>query len=273
MRKGWLLNLREGPTPYADAWALQKALIGARQREELADGLILLEHEPVFTIGRSARADHLLVPREFLTGKGFEVYDIERGGSVTYHGPGQLVGYPILDLRAYNEDVVKYVRSLEETVLRTLQDFGLAAQRLRGFPGVWAGHEKVAAVGVAVKRKTILRTLQDFGLAAQRLRGFPGVWAGHEKIAAVGVAVKRKVTMHGFALNVGPDLAPFDYINPCGIGRPVTSMARLLGRPLPVDEVRLAYARRFAEVFDLTLGAVAREDLLRAASGYAAASA
>ena len=233
-RKGWLLNLREGPTPYADAWALQKALIGARQREELADGLILLEHEPVFTIGRSARADHLLVPREFLTGKGFEVYDIERGGSVTYHGPGQLVGYPILDLRAYNEDVVKYVRSLEETVLRTLQDFGLAAQRLRGFPGVWAGHEKVAAVGVAVK---------------------------------------RKVTMHGFALNVGPDLAPFDYINPCGIGRPVTSMARLLGRPLPVDEVRLAYARRFAEVFDLTLGAVAREDLLRAASGYAAASA
>ncbi len=234
MRKGWLLNLREGPTPYADAWALQKALIGARQREELADGLILLEHEPVFTIGRSARADHLLVPREFLTGKGFEVYDIERGGSVTYHGPGQLVGYPILDLRAYNEDVVKYVRSLEET---------------------------------------ILRTLQDFGLAAQRLRGFPGVWAGHEKIAAVGVAVKRKVTMHGFALNVGPDLAPFDYINPCGIGRPVTSMARLLGRPLPVDEVRLAYARRFAEVFDLTLGAVAREDLLRAASGYAAASA
>ena len=234
MRKGWLLNLREGPTPYADAWALQKALIGARQREELADGLILLEHEPVFTIGRSARADHLLVPREFLTGKGFEVYDIERGGSVTYHGPGQLVGYPILDLRAYNEDVVKYVRSLEET---------------------------------------ILRTLQDFGLAAQRLRGFPGVWAGHEKIAAVGVAVKRKVTTHGFALNVGPDLAPFDYINPCGIGRPVTSMARLLGRPLPVDEVRLAYARRFAEVFDLTLGAVAREDLLRAASGYAAASA
>ncbi len=233
-RKGWLLNLREGPTPYADAWALQKALIGARQREELADGLILLEHEPVFTIGRSARADHLLVPREFLTGKGFGVYDIERGGSVTYHGPGQLVGYPILDLRAYNEDVVKYVRSLEET---------------------------------------ILRTLQDFGLAAQRLRGFPGVWAGHEKIAAVGVAVKRKVTMHGFALNVGPDLAPFDYINPCGIGRPVTSMARLLGRPLPVDEVRLAYARRFAEVFDLTLGAVAREDLLRAASGYAAASA
>ena len=233
-RKGWLLNLREGPTPYADAWALQKALIGARQREELADGLILLEHEPVFTIGRSARADHLLVPREFLTGKGFEVYDIERGGSVTYHGPGQLVGYPILDLRAYNEDVVKYVRSLEET---------------------------------------ILRTLQDFGLAAQRLRGFPGVWARHEKVAAVGVAVKRKVTMHGFALNVGPDLAPFDYINPCGIGRPVTSMARLLGRPLPVDEVRLAYARRFAEVFDLTLGAVAREDLLRAASGYAAASA
>src|SRR5437016_8426668 len=209
MRKGWLLNLREGPTPYADAWALQKALIGARQRKELADGLILLEHEPVFTIGRSARADHLLVPREFLTGKGFEVYDIERGGSVTYHGPGQLVGYPILDLRAYNEDVVKYVRSLEETVLRTLQ---------------------------------------DFGLAAQRLRGFPGVWAGHEKIAAVGVAVKRKVTMHGLALNVGPDLAPFDYINPCGIVSHVKSIALQHRRHLHCHDVRLTQVLTIAEL-------------------------
>lgn len=232
MRRGWLLDLRDGLTPYADAWALQKAVVSARQQEVLADGLLLLEHEPVFTIGRSTRADHLLVPREVLTSKGFGVYDIERGGSVTYHGPGQLVGYPILDLRAYNEDVVKYVRSLEET---------------------------------------ILRTLLDFGIAAQRLRDFPGVWAGNEKIAAVGVAVKRKVTMHGFALNVDPDLAHFDYINPCGIGRPVASMARLLGRSLTVDEVRPVYARRFAEVFDMTLEAVSQEDLRRMASRHAVA--
>lgn len=230
MRTGWLLDLRDAPTPYADAWALQKDLVRARQQDDVTDGLILLEHEPVFTIGRSGRADHLFVPREFLTGKGFGVYDIERGGSVTYHGPGQLVGYPILDLRAYNEDVVKYVRLLEETVIRTLL---------------------------------------DFGITAQRLPGLTGVWAGAEKIAAVGVAVKRKVTMHGFALNVDPDLAHFAYINPCGTGRPVASMAHLLGRPLTVDDVRPVYIRQFRDVFGLALEPVSRDDLRRAASGHA----
>ena len=223
-RMGWLLDLRGGPTPYAGAWELQKALVAARQREEVTDGLMLLEHDPVFTIGRSGRSDHLLYPRELLAGKGFGVYEIERGGSVTYHGPGQLVGYPILDLRSYHEDVVKYMRSLEET---------------------------------------IIRTLLDFGIAAQRQRGYPGAWIGEEKIAAVGVAVKRKVTMHGFALNVDPALAHFDYINPCGIGRPVTSMARLVGRPLTVDEVRPVYARRFSEVFELSLEVVSLDDLQR----------
>src|SRR2546422_53852 len=130
-RQSWLLDLRGGPTPYAGAWELQKALVAARQREEVTDGLMLLEHEPVFTIGRSGQSDHLLYPRELLAGKGFGVYEIERGGSVTYHGPGQLVGYPILDLRSYHEDVVKYMRSLEETIIRTLLDFGIAAQLQR----------------------------------------------------------------------------------------------------------------------------------------------
>ncbi len=223
-RQGWLLNLRDGLTPYADAWALQKVLVAARQQGLIGDGLILLEHEPVFTFGRSTRAEHLMFPREFLGGQGFGVYDIERGGSVTYHGPGQLVGYPILDLRAYDEDVVKYMRSLEET---------------------------------------ILRTLAGFGIAAQRMRGYPGVWAGESKIAAVGVAVKRKVTMHGFALNVSPDLTPFEYINPCGIGRPVTSMAHVLGRAVELDEVRTVYVGRFAEVFGLEPVPVSRDRLER----------
>ncbi len=226
-RQGWLLNLCDGLTPYADAWALQKALVTARQQGEIGDGLILLEHEPVFTFGRSTRAEHLVFPREFLSGQGFGVYDIERGGSATYHGPGQLVGYPILDLRAYDEDVVKYMRSLEET---------------------------------------ILRTLGGFGIAAQRMRGYPGVWAGDAKIAAVGVAVKRKVTMHGFALNVSPDLTPFAYINPCGIGRPVTSMAHALGRTVAVDEVRPAYAACFAEIFGLEPVPVSRDRLERLAA-------
>lgn len=224
-RSGWLLNFDQGFSPYADAWALQKSLVAARQQGGIADGLILLEHEPVFTIGRSTRAEHLIFPREYLISQGFGVYDIERGGSITYHGPGQLVGYPILDLRAYNEDIVKFMRSLEET---------------------------------------LLRALADFGIAAQRVRGYPGAWVGEEKIAAVGVAVKRKVTMHGFALNVDSDLQHFNYINPCGLNRPATSMARVLGHPVDMAEVRAAYLRRFSEIYDLTLSPTTREALRHA---------
>lgn len=223
MRSGWLLDLNAGLTPYEVAWDLQKQLVEARQSGRIDDGLILLEHEPVFTLGRSSRPEHLPYPREALTDLGFSVYEIERGGSVTYHGPGQLVGYPILDLRAYNEDIVKYMRSLEET---------------------------------------LLRTLADFGIEGQRVRGFPGAWVGDEKIAAIGVAVKRKVTMHGFALNVDPDLSHFAYINPCGLNKPVTSMQKLLGRPVPPEEVRTSYARRFSEVYGLSLRPVTVDGLL-----------
>ncbi|MGH2398472.1 MAG: lipoyl(octanoyl) transferase LipB [bacterium] len=222
MRAGWLLDL-PGITPYAEAWGLQKALVAARQRGVISDGLVLLEHEPVFTTGRSTKSDHLVFPRESLAAQGFGVFEIERGGSITYHGPGQLVGYPILDLRAYNEDIVKYMRSLEET---------------------------------------LLRTLLDFEIAGERVRGYAGAWVGSEKIAAVGVAVKRKVTMHGFALNVDPDLNHFDLINPCGLGRPVTSLTRVLGRPVTLDEVRPVYVRRFEEVYGVDLEAVSQSQLL-----------
>lgn len=222
-RSAWLLDLTDGLTLYADAWALQSTFVAARQRGEIGDGLIMLEHEPVFTIGRSTRGDHLPVPREYLTRLGFGVYDVERGGSITYHGPGQLVGYPILDLRAYDEDIVKYMRTLEEATIRTLADFGISAERLRGYPGAW-------------------------------VRG--------EKIAAVGVAVKRKVTMHGFALNVNPTLEHFTYINPCGLGRPVTSMSRVLGRAIELAPVRNVYAQRFAEIFNVALTPQSREALL-----------
>ena len=226
-RDGWLLNLIDGITPYAQAWDLQKVLVAARQDDRLADGLILLEHEPVFTIGRSTRADHLLFPRDHLRAEGFGVYDIERGGSTTYHGPRQLVGYPILDLRAYGEDVVGYMRRLEETVLRTLR---------------------------------------AFGIDADRRPGFPGMWVGEEKIGAVGVAVKRKVTMHGFALNVDPDLSPFSLINPCGLGKPVTSMARVLGRPVTMDEIVPVYVKQFESVYDLRLAPVTRDVLVARAA-------
>ncbi len=214
---GWLLDLTDRLSPYAGAWDLQKQLVEARQHGRIGDGLVLVQHEPVFTLGRSSRPEHLPYPRQALAQLGFDVFEIERGGSVTYHGPGQLVGYLILDLRSYGDDVVKYMRSLEAT---------------------------------------ILATLGDFDIDAQRIRGFPGVWAGEEKIAAVGVAVKRKVTMHGFALNVDPDLSHFGYINPCGLNKPVTSMRKVLGRPVPIDEVSRAYTRRFSEVYGLTLSPV-----------------
>jgi lipoate-protein ligase B len=225
MRSGWLLELT-GITPYADAWALQRTLVAARQHNRVGDGLILLEHEPVITVGRSSKSEHLLFSRESLAAQGLGVYDIERGGSVTYHGPGQLVGYPILDLRSYNEDIGKFMRSLEHT---------------------------------------LINVLDDFGLQAARQPGYPGVWVDGMKIAAVGVAVKRRVTMHGFALNVAPDLAHFSFINPCGLGREVTSMAMVLGRPVSLADVRARAAARFAEVYALDLIPVARSALVGAA--------
>lgn len=227
MRPGWLLDL-SGITPYADAWALQRTLVAARQGDRIGDGLILLEHEPVITIGRSTKSDHLVFPREYLTAQGFGVYDIERGGSVTYHGPGQLVGYPILDLRAYHEDIGRFMRNLEQV---------------------------------------LISVLEDFGIPAARLPGYPGVWVNQTKIAAVGVAVKRKVTMHGFALNVDPDLRHFSFINPCGLGRAVTSMAEVLGRPIALLDVRARAAVRFAETYALDLAPSTRTILVQSAAG------
>ena len=228
MRAGWLVEC--GRLPYGDAWALQRALLAARQADQIADTLLLLEHPPVITIGRAGHAANILIPREALAARGFEVFEIERGGDVTYHGPGQLLGYPILNLRALDEDVVRFVRLLEAT---------------------------------------LIRVLETFGIEAARRRGYPGVWVGEAKIAAIGVAVKRKVTMHGFALNVDPDLGHFALINPCGLGKPVTSMARLLGRHVELAEVHPAVRRAFAEVFQVDLAAVSFETIRARVSGIA----
>ncbi len=218
MRDAWLVTL-EGLTPFAEAWALQRRLVAARQQAAIPDVVLLLQHHPVITLGRSGDRGQLLSSPDWLRRRGVEIYQIERGGGATYHGPGQLVAYPILDLRALDEDVVRFMRALEESVIRAVA---------------------------------------DFGISAVRVRGFPGVWVGEAKLAAVGVAVKRRVTMHGAALNVATDLEPFTWINPCGLSRPVTSMARLLGREVSFDAVAEAYARRFAEVYALKLLPVAR---------------
>jgi lipoate-protein ligase B len=204
-RAGWAVDC--GRMPYAEAWALQRAVLAARQQGRIADVVLLVEHPAVITVGRAGRAAHILVPRDALAARGIEVFDIERGGDVTYHGPGQLVGYPIVDLRALDEDIGRYVRALESA---------------------------------------LIDALAGFGIAAARVAGYPGVWVGEAKIAAIGVAVKRRVTMHGFALNVAPDLEHFALINPCGLGRPVTSMARVLGRPVGLADVRPAVERSLA---------------------------
>ena len=219
-----------GTMPYAQAWALQRALVAARQADRIDDTLLLVEHPPVITIGRAGRTANILAPRDLLAARGFDVYETERGGDVTYHGPGQLVGYPIVDLRALDEDVVRYVRLLE---------------------------------------KTLIDALGQFGIAAMRVRGYTGVWVGEAKIAAIGVAVKRKVTMHGFALNVVPDLDHFAVINACGLGKPVTSMRRLLDRPVSVEEVQPVVARAFGAAFSMALAPIALETL-RAAAGEVA---
>ena len=220
-RTAWRVDL-PGLAPYGATWQLQRELVAYRQQGRTPDVLLLVEHAPVITCGRATRPEHLRTPREALQRMGFEVHDVERGGSVTYHGPGQLVGYPIVDLRAYGENVVGYVRLLEESVIRTLRAFGVVGSRRPGFPGVWVG------------------------------------W---EKVAAVGVAVKRRVTLHGFALNVNTELAAFRVINPCGIDYTPTSLQRILGRTVPLDEVREAYAAAFEEVFGLRLVRVALDQL------------
>jgi lipoic acid synthetase len=225
---GWLLDLEQGPVAYAEIWALQRELLRARQQGLVPDVLLLLEHRPVVTLGRSAAREHLLVSRAALAARGIEVFEVERGGSATYHGPGQLVGYPIFDLRRLGDDVGSYVRTLEAVVIDTLAAFGLQASR--------------------------------------RL-GYPGVWVGEAKIAALGVAVKRHVTMHGFALNVSTDLDGFAVINPCGLGRPVTSMVRLLGRHVDLGAVRRVCAESAARHFGLRLERTSLQAVRRALAG------
>lgn len=208
MRKCELENL--GRLDYEAALALQRERVERRKRDEIPDQLLLVEHPHVITLGRNARTEHLLAPPEVLARAGIGVYATDRGGDVTYHGPGQLVGYPILDLRAWKRDVVAYVRALEQV---------------------------------------LIDTLARFSIRAGRLPGCTGVWVGDRKIAAIGVHISRWITSHGFALNVDTDLDYFRYIVPCGLSRPVTSM-RAEGVAARREEVIEALAASFAIVFE-----------------------
>ncbi len=204
-----------GRVPYARALELQERHVRDRRRGTIPDQLLLLEHPHVITLGTAADAGHVLLDRAERRLLGIELFDTGRGGDVTYHGPGQLVGYPILDLKPDRKDLHRYVRDLEEVLIRSLADFSIRAERKDGLTGVWVHDTKVAAIGVRVSSG----------------------W----------------ITSHGFALNVDTRLDFFDAIVPCGIKNySVTSMARLLDRPIPMDDVTAAVADRFALVFGRT---------------------
>jgi lipoate-protein ligase B len=204
---------------YAEALELQRALVEDRKADRIDDALLLVEHPHVLTLG--VRGDggrsHILATPEVLAARRVEVLETGRGGDITYHGPGQVVGYPIIDLKPDRCDVHRYVRDLEEV---------------------------------------LIRTAADFGILGTRVNGLTGVWVGRDKLAAIGVRISRWVTSHGFALNVSTDLNYFDLIVPCGIAdRGATSIAKLIGRPVSLTEVEDRLIDHFASIFDRTPGA------------------
>ena len=243
MRKCQLLKL--GLVEYGEAWGIQKQLFNAISQNEIIDTLIILQHPPVYTFGRRTIGRQLLSNKTtmlhvntkdnenppsppFIKGgkggfsdannlRGIPFYDVDRGGGATYHGPGQIVVYPIIGLKSYTQDYHVYLRMLEDVVIRTLSGFTITGERLNGFTGVWVDGEKIASIGVRI------------------IRGF---------------------TMHGFSLNVNNDLRPFDYIVPCNIKDiRITSMSKVLGRTLNLSEIEEALIERFATVFDMVLEA------------------
>ena len=196
-----------GIRSYQEVWDLQKDFQKKRIEKRLDDTLILVEHEPVYTLGKNANKNHLLQSRD----RSVNVFDIERGGDITFHGPGQLVGYPIIDLSYYRRSVSWYMRRLEQLAIDVLKDFGISASRIKGLTRVWVGEEKIAAQGVRISR-----------------------W----------------VTMHGFSLNVNPDLSFYDGIIPCGIfDHGITSMEELLGSAQDMDDVKAMVVEKFNNLF------------------------
>jgi len=204
-----------GTVAYSEGLRLQKERITLRKAAAIPDTLLLLEHPHVYTLGRNAKRENLLISEERLAQLGAQLFATDRGGDITYHGPGQLVGYPIFDLAQHRRDIAWFMRSLEEVF-----------------------------IGAA----------RDFGIDAGRIAGAPGVWVGNDKLVAMGVHISRWVTSHGFAFNVNTDLHFFDSIVPCGLrDKGVTSLAKLLGRPVEMDGVMDRVIDQFGEVFGLTM--------------------
>ena len=209
-----------GRVGYKDAWDIQLDLVRARKAGTACDQLVLVEHPPTITLGRNADATHVLADTSRLRALGIDVQETDRGGDVTYHGPGQVVAYPILDLKAWRRDVSAYLRALEDVMIATLCDFGIPSQRVEGLTGVWVDNAKIGALGVHLSR-----------------------W----------------VTSHGLALNVATDLGHFGLIVPCGLSKPVTSMERILGHAPSRESVTGSLIMRFGEVFGRAMIGAASE--------------
>ena len=224
----WLVDL--GLIPYGPACALQQQLVEARKARAIPDVLLFCEHPHVITLGRNTKRDHLLASNQLLAQMKAELHATNRGGDITYHGPGQIVGYPILDLTEHRRDVRWYVEQLEEVMIRTTADFGLAARRVEGQHGVWID-----------------------------------ATAGEEKLGALGVHLSHWVTSHGFAYNVSTDLRYFDLIVPCGIAdKRATSLERALGRPIAIGQVRDRVATHFATAFGVATRRISSQELTEA---------
>lgn len=222
-----------GLISYSRAFELQQRVVAARKANEISDVLLLCEHPHVITLGRNGKTEHLRASDRLLLQMNVELCETDRGGDITYHGPGQIVGYPILDLAEHRRDVRWYVRMLEEAMIRTSAEFGITARRVEGRHGLWVDTES----------------------------------GEEEKLGAIGVHLSRWVTSHGFAYNVSTDLRYFDLIVPCGIpGKRATSLERLLQRPVSVEDVKPRISENFGEVFGLEMNSMSRAELLEAIS-------
>ena len=232
-----------GTIDYATGLRLQQQLVTLRKEEKISDILLLLEHSPVITLGRNAKAANVVASPELLARRGVELCECDRGGDVTFHGPGQIVGYPIFDLRGFAASdgkrktlgVIEFVRRLEEVLIRTCADFTIPAKRVEGLTGVWTDPDNLS---FRAKPRNLL-------FAEAATTAFP-----EAKLAAIGVHISRFVTSHGFALNVNTDLSYFDLIIPCGITtRSVTSMQKELSRELDLNSVAESVSRNIGVVF------------------------
>jgi lipoyl(octanoyl) transferase len=242
-----LLVVDLGLVEYRAAWELQQRVVAARKAGAIPDVLLLCEHPHVITLGRSGKISNLRAPSEMLRRMGVSFFETNRGGDITYHGPGQLVGYPILNLAEIRRDVAWYVRTLEETMIRATAEFGVASRRVSGRTGVWVDVQAG-------------RTMDDRKEVKEGKHVEEGKY--EEKLAAIGVHLSRWVTSHGFAYNVSTDLRYFDLIVPCGIaGKRATSLEKLLTRRVEIKEAAPRVASHLGDIFGLDPRACGRDNL------------